>query len=56
MWYGSDCAYPSTGWKAYDANGVGTLNRLVIIFWFENVGPVKIKSQFPIYKERVSVV
>lgn len=23
-WYGTDCKYPSTGWNAWDANGVGT--------------------------------
>ena len=23
-WYGTDCRYPSTGWKACEANGVGT--------------------------------
>lgn len=23
-WYGSDWAYPSIGWKACEANGVGT--------------------------------
>lgn len=23
-WYGTDCRYPSTGWNAWDAKGVGT--------------------------------
>ena len=23
-WYGTDCKYPSTGWNAWDAKGVGT--------------------------------
>ena len=24
MWYGKDWLYPSTGWNAWDAKGVGT--------------------------------
>lgn len=24
IWYGTDCRYPSTGWNAWDAKGVGT--------------------------------
>ena len=28
-WYGTDCKYPSTGWKACDAKGVGTEGKQV---------------------------
>jgi hypothetical protein len=27
IWYGKDCKYPSRGWNAWDANGVGTSRR-----------------------------
>lgn len=26
-WYGRDCTYPSSGWNASAAHGVGTISR-----------------------------